>query len=47
MQILKTEELYNINGGAMKKALLTGLVAIGVLLAGIIDGLFRPLKCHR
>lgn len=46
MQILNNCELNDVEGGAIKKSLLIGLVAIGVLVAGIIDGLLRPLKCH-
>lgn len=46
MQILSDCELNDIEGGAIKKTLVLGLVALGVLVAGIIDGLIRPLKCH-
>lgn len=46
MQILTKSELYNIEGGALKKTIALGLVAVGVLIAGIIDGLLRPLKCR-
>jgi len=46
MSILKEEELYKIEGGAIKKSLVAGIIAIGVLIAGIIDGLIRPLKCN-
>lgn len=46
MQILNDCELMSIEGGAIKKSLIVGLVAIGVLVAGIIDGLLRPLKCN-
>jgi len=46
MQILNDCELYNIEGGAIKKSLVMGLLALGVLVAGIIDGLLRPLKCN-
>ena len=46
MQNLKDSELYMITGGALKKGLIFGLLAVGALVAGIIDGLLRPLKCH-
>jgi len=46
MQILNECELYKIEGGAIKKSLVVGLLALGVLITGIIDGLLRPLKCR-
>lgn len=46
MQKLNEKQLYNISGGAIKSSVLLGLAAVGVLIAGIIDGLLRPLKCH-
>lgn len=46
MTLLKEQELFEINGGGVKKGLIIGLVALGALVAGIIDGLLRPLKCH-
>ncbi len=46
MERLQESELFMVSGGAAKKALLFGLLALGTLVAGIIDGLLRPLKCN-
>ena len=46
MQRLNDCELANIEGGAIKKSLLIGLAAFGVLLAGIIDG-YKPQCLHK
>lgn len=46
MQKLEANELVKIEGGGVKKSLIFGLIALGTLVAGIIDGLLRPLKCH-
>ncbi|MBQ6686975.1 MAG: class IIb bacteriocin, lactobin A/cerein 7B family [Bacilli bacterium] len=46
MVLLKDKDLVEINGGGVKKGLLIGLAALGALVAGIIDGLLRPLKCR-
>jgi len=46
MNNLKDSELCMITGGAIKKSLVVGLLALGALVAGIIDGLLRPLKCR-
>ena len=40
-------ELKNIQGGAIRWAIIGGISAIGILLAGIIDGYLRPLSCKR
>jgi len=45
MNYLKDNELLNLNGGAVNKSLIFGLLALGTLVIGIIDGLLRPLKC--
>lgn len=44
MKELEREELKKINGGGFGLGLLIG--AGFVLLAGIIDGYVRPLKCN-
>lgn len=44
MNVIKNEELKNINGGA--KLLWYILGGIGVLLIGIIDGYRNPQKCN-
>ena len=46
MQKIQDSELLAINGGAVKKSLIFGLIALGTLVVGIIDGLLRPLKCN-
>lgn len=44
------EELINISGGG-KKGIWTAvgvvLSVLGTLIAGIIDGYLRPLKCNK
>lgn len=47
MEKLKEQELYEITGGAVKKSVIFGILAVGALIAGIIDGLLRPLKCNK
>lgn len=42
---LSKEELENIYGGGTG-LIVVGIVALCVLIAGIIDGFVRPLKCH-
>jgi len=45
--MLTKEEMLLITGGGINWTLL-GLLATGVtLLAGIIDGYLRPLKCNK
>lgn len=43
--ILKENDLLEIQGGA-KYSILIALGAIGVFIAGVIDGILRPLRCH-
>ena len=43
--ILKENELIQITGGA-KFAIVAAIGAIGVFIAGVVDGILRPLKCH-
>lgn len=43
--ILKENELINIYGGA-KYSFLLAIGAIGVFIAGVIDGILRPFKCN-
>lgn len=43
--ILKENDLIKIQGGA-KYSFLIALGAIGVFIAGVIDGILRPLKCN-
>lgn len=44
--MLSDKELKNINGGAINWT--SGIIigSILTLIAGIIDGYFRPLKCN-
>lgn len=46
IMILKEEELENIVGGGISYSLLAILGAIGVFIAGVVDGIVRPLKCN-
>ena len=46
MKTLKIEEMKNITGGGITA---WGAIGIGTLitfLAGVIDGIARPFKCH-
>lgn len=43
--ILKENDLSKIQGGA-KYTFLLAIGAIGVFIAGVIDGIFRPFKCN-
>jgi len=45
MQKLKNEQLKEIWGGSATGIIL-GILAIGTIIAGILDGLVRPLPCH-
>ncbi len=44
--ILKEQELLEIEGGAIRYALLATLGAIGIFIAGVVDGILRPLRCN-
>ena len=43
--VLDEKELIKIEGGA-KYSFLIAIGAIGTFIAGIIDGILRPLKCN-
>ena len=43
---LETRELKEINGGASKLTIGVIIGLVGTLLAGILDGFIRPLKCN-
>lgn len=47
--ILRSEELYNIVGGATSKKIGIGIIfaALGSFIVGIIDGFLRPLACNK
>ena len=46
MKNLNDKELMNIEGGAIKAGLVIGIAAGVTFLIGLIDGIFRPLKCN-
>ena len=46
MNKLSDKELMNIEGGAVKAGLIIGIGAGITFLIGLIDGIFRPLKCN-
>ncbi len=43
---LKEQELNQIVGGGISYTLLGILTAVGVFVAGVVDGILRPLKCN-
>ena len=47
MNLLTNEQMNEISGGAVSKALIAAGLAIGIFVAGVIDGFIRPLKCNR
>lgn len=44
--ILKEQELTKIVGGGVSSSVLAIIGAIGVFIAGVVDGIIRPLKCN-
>ena len=47
MDVLSNEELMKVNGGAISAAVVAGLAAVGIFIIGVIDGILRPLACHK
>lgn len=46
MKRLSKQELMEVNGGAIKWAIV-GAIAAGVsFIIGVVDGIIRPLKCN-
>ena len=45
MQELNIEELRTIKGGIGGWAI-AGLIAAGIFIVGVFDGIVRPLKCR-
>ncbi len=43
---LNEKELETINGGGISWSLVAAIGAIGVFIAGVVDGILRPLKCN-
>lgn len=46
MEVLKTSELLATDGGALKTSLIMTIFGAVVFIIGVIDGIFRPLKCR-
>ncbi len=44
--MLTTEELLQVNGGAISWGLVSVLAGAIVFIIGVIDGYIRPLKCR-
>lgn len=44
--LLKEQELENIRGGGIAHSVIGIIGAIGVFIAGVVDGILRPLKCN-
>lgn len=47
MNKLDSETMYNISGGAFSKAVAAIILAGGIFIVGVIDGIMRPLKCNK
>ena len=45
--MLSDNEMLNINGGAIRWTIGLIVGSVITLIAGIIDGYLRPLKCNR
>lgn len=46
MEILKSNELINIQGGAIKIGFVLSVISALITIIGIFDGFLRPLKCN-
>ena len=46
MKNLNDKELMTVEGGAIKIGAIVGIAAGITFVIGLIDGLFRPLKCN-
>lgn len=44
--ILNEQELINLNGGGFNYIFWGTLGAIGIFIAGVFDGIIRPLRCR-
>ncbi len=47
MSLLDSRELLSITGGGLGKGIFIGVVALGILIVGIIDGYLRPSACNK
>ena len=46
MKNINDKELMSIEGGAIKLGIAFGIAAGVTFLIGVIDGVWRPLKCN-
>ncbi len=46
IMILKEQELESVVGGGIAYSVLAIIGAVGVFLAGVVDGILRPLRCN-
>ena len=46
MKNLTEKELKGIKGGGLSKYAIAGLLALGVFIAGVVDGFLRPFGCR-
>ena len=46
MKNLTDKELMSVEGGAIRLGVAFGIAAGVTFIIGVIDGLFRPLKCN-
>lgn len=44
--MLSDKDMKNINGGAIKWGIMAVISVAVSLIAGILDGYFRPMKCN-
>lgn len=46
MKNLNEKELMQVQGGAVSKFLIGGLIVLGIFIAGVVDGYLRPYGCR-
>ena len=46
MNNLTEKELMNVKGGGLSAYAIAGLLALGVFIAGVVDGFLRPYGCR-
>ncbi len=46
IMVLKEQELEKVVGGGIGYSVVAILGAIGVFIAGVVDGILRPLRCN-
>ena len=44
--MLSNENLYEINGGAIKAGVIALIIGGVTFIIGVIDGYLRPLRCN-